>query len=304
MAIMVVLCLCWGLNQVGIKIANAGFSPIFQAGLRSVGACILLWLWMRWRGIPLFRRDGSLWVGILVGLLFAGEFLFLYWGLVHTGASRAVLFLYTAPFIVALGVHFLVPGEQLRGLQVIGLLAAFGGVVLAFGDSLRLPSGEELYGDALCFIGAVFWGLSTVLVKASRLALLSPSKTLLYQLVVSAVVLLAASAAIGEPGVTDPTLLMFACLAYQIVVIAFISYLTWFWLISRYPASRISAFSFLTPLFGLAAGAILLAEPVTSLLLLAMLLVAAGIYLVNRRDAVLPALAAVEVPLSGQQQGP
>mgnify|MGYP001552235395 CR=1 FL=1 len=276
MALMVVLCLCWGLNQVAIKVASAGFSPLFQAGLRSVAAGILLWLWMRRHRIPLFRRDGSLWPGILVGLLFAGEFLFLYWGLLHTGASRAVLFLYTSPFIVAIGVHFLVPGEQLRSLQVIGLLAAFGGVVLAFGDSLRLPSGGELYGDALCFIGAVFWGLSTVLVKASRLARLSPSKTLLYQLVVSAIVLLGASAFMGEPGLTDPTPLMLACFGYQVVVIAFISYLSWFWLISHYPASRVSAFAFLTPLFGLAAGALLLSEPVTSLLLVAMVLVAAG----------------------------
>jgi len=280
--IMVVLCAFWGFNQVAVKLTNAGISPVLQAGFRSIGSLALVWAWSALRGTPLFRRDGSLLPGLLVGLLFAAEFIFLYPGLMFAGASRAVLFLYTAPFVVAIGAHFFVPGERLRRVQVAGLLAAFVGVAIAFRDALTLPGQRELFGDALCFVGAIFWGSSTVLVKASRLARVSPDKTLFYQLAVSALVLPLVSRGLGEPGIIALTPLVVALLGFQIVIVSFLSYLTWFWLMTRYPASTLSAFSLLTPLFGLLAGGLLLHEPITPALLAAAMLVIVGIYLVNR----------------------
>lgn len=280
--LMVVLCACWGFNQVAIKLTNAGISPMLQAGLRSLGSAVLVWAWAAHRGVRLFSRDGSLGLGLLIGLLFAGEFVFLYSGLVYTTASRAVLFLYTSPFVVALGAHVVIPGERLRPQQVAGLAAAFLGVVLAFGDALAAPSGYALLGDAMALVAAILWGVTTLVVKATRLARLAPEKTLLYQLGVSALVLPALSFAVGEPGIVAPTPLVLAMLLYQVVAVAFVSYLAWFWLVTRYPAGRLSSFSFLTPLFGLAAGALLLGEPVTWALGLALALVAAGIFLVNR----------------------
>jgi len=283
--LMVLLCACWGFNQVAIKLANAGISPMLQAGIRSAGSALLLWAWSAHRGVALFRRDGSLGLGILIGLLFGGEFIFLYWGLVFTSASRAVLFLYTAPFTVALGAHLFVPGERLRPLQVLGLASAFAGTAAAFGEALRFPTYRELLGDGLAFVAALLWGATTVMVKASRLASISPHKVLLYQLGVSALMLPALSWAAGERGVVAATPLVLAMLAYQIVVIAFASYLAWFWLVSRYPAGRLASFSFLTPLFGLLAGALVLAEPISAALVAALILVALGIYLVNRAPA-------------------
>lgn len=281
-AIMVLLCVFWGFNQVAIKLVNAGISPVLQAGIRSIGSLLLLWLWSARRGTPLFRRDGTFWVGLLVGVMFAGEFVPLYWGLVFAGASRAVLFLYTAPFFVALGAHFFVPGERLRRLQVSGLVCAFVGVAIAIGDGFALPQSNEFLGDLLVLTAGFFWGATTVVVKASRLARISPSKTLFYQLAVSALVLPLVSWSFGEPGVIALTPLVLGLLAFQIVVISFVSYLTWFWFMTKYPASTLSAFSLLTPIFGLAAGGLILDEPITPALLLAALLVAGGIYLVNR----------------------
>lgn len=289
--LMVLLCACWGLNQVAIKLANAGISPMLQAGIRSFGAALLLWGWSGHRGVALLRRDGSLGLGILIGLLFGGEFIFLYWSLVFTAASRAVLFLYTAPFFVALGAHVFIPGERLRPRQALGLASAFAGTALAFGDALRLPSDRELLGDGMAFIAALLWGATTVVVKASRLARISPHKTLFYQLGVSALFLPALSWAAGERGVLAPTPLVLAMLAYQIVAVAFVSYLAWFWLIARYPAGRLASFSFLTPLFGLLAGALLLGEPVSPALAAALVLVAIGIYLVNRAPTLIPVAA-------------
>jgi len=283
MAAMVGLSAVWGFNQVAAKVANAGISPLMQAGLRSAGAAVLLLAWSLARGTPLFRRDGTLVAGLAAGLLFAGEFAFLYAGLQYTTASRAVVFFYTAPFVVAVGMHLLVPSERLGRNQVVGLLAAFVGIVAAFGETLTLPSGPQWIGDLMMLAAAALWGGTTVLVRATSLSHIAADKTLFYQLVVSGVALPLASPLIGEPGFTDPTAVAWASLAWQTVGVAFASYLAWFHLVARYPATRLSAFSFLAPLFGMVFGAVLLGERITPGLGLAMVLVAVGIRLVNRR---------------------
>jgi len=283
--ILVALCASWAFQQVTIKIANDGVSPILQSGIRSVGAAVLLGIWMAVRRKPILERDGTLWWGIAAGLLFAGEFVLIYWGLEFTHASRAVIFLYVSPLVVALGAQLFVPGEHLQRIQVLGLCCAFAGIAVAFRDSLSLPTHRMLIGDVMLVGAAVLWGATTVLVKASPLSKIEPGKTLLYQLAVSAVVLPLGSLAMNEPGVVTMTPLIAGCLVYQTVWVAFITYLAWFWLVRRYPASRLASFTFLTPLFGVVAGGVLLNEPITKLLLLSLVLVSTGIYLVNRPGA-------------------
>jgi drug/metabolite transporter (DMT)-like permease len=288
MLVMVALCAAWGLNQVAIKVANTGIPPVLQAGLRGLGAGVLVFLWSRWRGVRLFERDGSLWFGVLIGILFAGEFVLLNWGLVFTTASRAIIFMYLAPFVVAVGAHLFIPGERLGLAQLAGLLCAFAGMATAFADALRLPTHREMLGDVMIVGAAVLWGATTVVVKASRLARSSPSKVLLYQLAGSAA-LLPLSPLLGEKINLAPPALALAAFAYQTLLVAFVTYLAWFWLIAHYPASRLSAFSFLAPLFGVLAGHLLLDEQVTSLLAGALALVGLGIYLVNRAHGAAPA---------------
>ncbi|CAA6605689.1 putative permease (Drug-metabolite transporter DMT family) [Rhodospirillaceae bacterium LM-1] len=282
MALLALLCLLWGLQQVSIKLANEGVSPVMQAGIRSIGATALLWIWMTLRGQKLLERDKSLIPGLIAGTLFAVEFLCIYWGLSYTTASRSIIFIYTAPFVVALGAQLFLPHEKLRLLQAMGLGCAFLGIVIAFADGWTLASPTMLYGDLLALAGAVLWGATTVLVKATVLARISPAKTLFYQLAVSALALVPASILMGEPGITMLSPLVVGCLLFQTVIVAFASYLAWFWLVAHYPAARLASFTFLTPLFGLAAGGIILSEPITPLLLAALALVAAGIWLVNR----------------------
>jgi drug/metabolite transporter (DMT)-like permease len=284
-AVMVVLCASWGLQQVAVKVANQGVSPVLQCGIRSIGAAMMIATWMVIRRKPLFEKDGTWWWGFAAGLLFTGEFILIYWGLDFTNASRAVIFLYTSPFVVALGAQFLIPGEHLRPLQIIGLFCAFAGIAIAFRDALQFPTYRMLIGDSMLAGAAVLWGATTVLIKVGPLSKIRPDKTLLYQLAVSAVVLPLASAAMGEPGVIRISPLIAGCLVYQVVWVAFITYLTWFWLICRYPVSRLASFTFLTPFFGVLAGAVLLDEVITKSLVAALVLVAAGIYLVNRPKA-------------------
>ncbi len=282
MTILLVLCMSWGLQQVAIKVANRGISPLFQAGIRSMGATAFVWIWMAVRRETLMERDGTLWWGIAAGLLFSAEFILIYWGLDYTHASRAVIFLYMSPFVVALGAQLFIPGEHLRTIQVVGLCCAFVGIVVAFRDSLSYPTYRMLMGDGMLAVAAVLWGATTVLIKASPLARIKPSKTLLYQLAVSAVVLPLGSLAKNEPGIFLMTPLVAGSLVYQTVWVAFITYLAWFWLIRNYPPSRLASFTFLTPLFGVIAGGVLLSEPITGSLVLALVLVGTGIFLVNR----------------------
>ncbi|HEX2114705.1 MAG TPA: DMT family transporter [Alphaproteobacteria bacterium] len=282
--LMVVLCTLWALNQVAIKIAIVGIPPVLQAGLRSLGGAVLVWLWSSLHGVKLLERKDPLGAGLFVGVLFATEFLFLYCGLAFTTASRSVLLLYTAPFAVAVGAHLFVPGERLRTVQVVGLVLAFLGVVLVFGDALRLPTRQELIGDAMVFLAAMLWGATTIVIKATRLASTHPNKILFYQIALSGVLLTAVAPLFGAISI-DLQPLVLSSVAFQVVIVTFASYLTWFWLVTRYPASRLAAFSFLTPVIGVPAGALLLDEPVSWGLLVALVLVASGIYLVNKAPA-------------------
>ena len=281
-SMMIVLCMSWGFNQITIKVAAAGISPIMQAGLRSIIATALLLAWAQLRGIALFRRDGTLAAGMAAGALFAAEFVFIYAGLAHTAASRMVVFIYLAPCLTALGLQWFVPGERLNAGQWTGVALAFLGVALAFADGFSTAKGSTLIGDAFGVIAAALWAATTVLIRSTRLTSASATKTLFYQLGISALVLPLASMLAGEAGVIALTPMVLASLAYQSVIVAFASYLAWFWLLTRYLAGRIAVFSFLTPLFGVAFGVVLLSEPLSAAFLAAALLVGAGIVLVNR----------------------
>ncbi len=284
MTTLFILCICWGLNHVAIKATIGEVPPLMQSSIRSIGATLCLLVWMTAKRIPLFEKDGTLWPGIAAGLLFAFEFLLIYWGLEFTNASRSIIYVYTAPFFVALGAYWLIPGETIGRNQIIGLVVAFSGILVAFGDALSLPTHKELIGDAMIFFAAFLWGATTVLVKASKLAVIAPSKTLLYQLAVSAVILPIGSLAFGEPPIDTLSALAASSLFFQTVIVAFLSYLGWFWAVRHYPAARLSSFTFLTPLFGVIFGGWLLGEPLSPALLAALVLVGIGIYVVNRPD--------------------
>jgi drug/metabolite transporter (DMT)-like permease len=282
---LVVCCFLWGLNQVAAKAALPEIGALWQAALRSTGAAALLWLWARARGISLFDRDGTLPGGLLAGALFAAEFFCIFVGLQFTTASRMVVFIYTSPFVVALGMPLISRAERLHAVQAIGLVLAFAGVASAFSEGFSQPAAgpQQWIGDALGVLAGILWGATTLAIRATKLTHASAEKTLFYQLAVSAVLLLAGAAATAPPPLHALSPLAWGSLAFQVVVVSFASYLVWFWLIRHYPATRIASFTMLTPVFGLILGALLLAEPITARLLIALATVAAGILLVNRK---------------------
>ena len=278
-------CLFWGLQQVLIKATIAELPPMFQASLRLWGATALLWLWCLARGVPLLSKDGSLTVGLLAGGLFAAEFACIYLGLQATTASRLTVFLYTSPFWVAVLVPLWVKSEKLRGLQWLGLLCAFAGVAFALREGLVGGGVISVRGDILALAAGMLWGVTTVVIRASRLSKISAEKLLFYQLAVSAATFPLVSLALGEAWVWRFSPFAITSLLLQTVVGAFASYLAWMWMLGRYPATKISVFVFLTPLFALLFGALWLKEAVTPGLLAALGAVALGIVLVNRQPA-------------------
>jgi len=278
-AIMVGLTFSWGLNYVAAKISYAGYDPVFLSIARSVIGGFCVFLWCRWRGIPLFNRDGTLVAGIAVGTLFGIEFLCLYVGLEHTTVARNTLLVNSMPFWMLVGGHFLL-GEPISLRKSLGLLLAFAGLAVVFSDKLG-GGGDMLFGDLLSLGSGFFWALTNILIKRSKLVEASAEKLLLYQLSGAAIVGVLVMPLAGAP-VRDPALLPTLALIFQAVYIVAFTYVLWFWLLRRYPASGLSSFTFLSPVFGVLCGALFLKEPLTMRIFLALGLIAAGLIIVNR----------------------
>jgi drug/metabolite transporter (DMT)-like permease len=286
MSLMLVLCICWGLQQVAVKVAAPSINPVAQMALRSLVAAALVTLLMTWQRASFSVRDGTLWPGVMAGILFAGEFLCISVGLSYTTASHMVVFLYTAPIFTVLGLQWRVRGERLQPHQWLGIVLAFLGMAFAFSNGLMQHGPhavDTLIGDLLGVLAGALWGATTVLIRSSVLSETPPAKTLLYQLAVSGVLLMLAALAAGHLERIDMSRIAWASLFFQSVVVTFASYLAWFWILRRYLASRVSVFAFLTPLFGVAFGVLLLDEPFSGRFAAGAALVLAGIVLVNQR---------------------
>ncbi|WP_322978000.1 DMT family transporter [Pseudomonas sp. C11] len=281
--LMLLLCAIWGSQQVAIKLAAPDVAPMLQVALRSGIAAVLvglLLLWQRgWQG-----WIGCTWrAGVLAGVLFALEFFFIALGLRHTSASHMAVFLYTAPIFSALGLHLLLPSERLRRLQWLGIALCFAGVVMAFGvgGSWADIDGGILLGDALGLCAGMAWGATTVVVRGSRLSEAPAGLTLFYQLAVAFVLLLGYALAVVDLGQVRWSPLAIGSIVLQGVVVSFFTYLAWFWLLRRYLASNMAVFSFMTPLFGVTFGVLVLDEPLTLNFIIGAALVLSGITLVS-----------------------
>jgi drug/metabolite transporter (DMT)-like permease len=283
-ALMLVLCLSWGFNQIAVKLALPDIPPMMQALIRSAGALPVMLLIGWLRGVKFFERDGTLGPGLLAGVLFGTEFALIFTGLVFTSASRAAVFLYTAPFFVALG-SYQVLGERLSALQWSGLALSFAGVALAIGVPQANVDAKVLLGDLLVVGGGALWGATTLIAKGTRLRNAAPEKALSYQVAVSIPILGGASWLSGETITHMPGLLSISLLVYQAVWVVACTFVLWFALVKVYSVSKLSSFTFITPLFGVVGAYFILHDPLTLAFGVAALLVIAGLYLVNKPDA-------------------
>lgn len=270
-----------GFNQVVIKVTNDGLQPVFFAALRSFGGAALIYTWIRWRGIELTLPRATWPAGVMIGAVFAFEFICLFIALDLTTVTRTSVLLYTMPLWLALAAHILIPGERLTRVKSIGLGLAFAGVVVALVARGGAPGQGALLGDLLALLAAFFWAAIALIVRATALKSVRPEVQLLWQLVISAPILLFAAVFFG-PFLREPSLIHWAGLTFQIVAVVSAGFLFWFWLLKIYPASSVAAFAFLSPIFGVGLGWLILGEPVGPGILIALVLVCAGLVLINR----------------------
>lgn len=281
--LMVGLCFCFGMQQVALKASAQDMAPVLQIALRSGLAALLV------VGLMLFRKERLVQIaqtwkpGLAVSVLFFLEYLFLGQALHYTSASRSVVFLYTAPIFTALILHFLEVSERMAPLQWGGILLAFGGIGTAFFGHQAgsgQGAGQSWLGDALALLAGAVWGVTTVVIRMSSLARVPAKQTLLYQLVGACVFLLPVAAIMHLTAVHVTPILLLS-LGYQVFVLSFVAFLLWFWLLRHYQASRIGVLSFMTPLFGVLLGAVLLHEPVEPGFVSGAVLVVAGLVIVS-----------------------
>jgi drug/metabolite transporter (DMT)-like permease len=282
-ALMLMLCLSWGFNQIAVKLVLPDVPPMLQALTRSAGALPVLLIIAWVRGVRLFERDGTLWPGLSAGVIFGIEFVLIYRGLLLTSASRAAVFLYTAPFFVALG-SYLFLGERLRASQWGGLGLSFAGVALAIGVPQANVDANVVLGDLMIVGGGALWAATTLLVKATALIKAPAEKGLGYQVALSIPILGFAAWLTGEKITHIPHALSLSLLAYQAFWVVGLTFTLWFALVKTYSASKLSAFTFITPLFGVVAAYVIMDDQLTPVFGVAALLVIVGLYLVNKPD--------------------
>jgi len=267
-----------GLNQVLIKFVNVGIAPVFQAGLRSMCAFIVVWIIAKVLGRGLSVTDGSLRPGVLAGGLFAFEFTLLFQALDYISVARASILFYTMPFWVTVAAHVFIPGERITVVKCIGLVFALLGVALTL--NARSEGEFSLLGDFYCLVAAMAWAAIAIIARTTKLQRACPEMQLLYQLAVSAPILLALAMWTGE-FIREPDVIIWAVFAFQVIVVVSIGFLTWFWVLSIYPVANMAMFSFLAPVFGVFFGWLILDEKITISLIFALMFIAAGIMLVN-----------------------
>jgi drug/metabolite transporter (DMT)-like permease len=280
--ILLILCLLWGVNMVAIKFSNRGLAPIFTAGMRSLGASVLMLAWMIYRKQPLVPKGLKLIHPLTVGVLFGLEFVFIYVAQQYTLASRSSIFLFSSPFWVALGAHFLIPGNRLTWSVAGGLMLAFIGLLSIFFEGLFSYSRSILFGDFLMLLAALSWAATTIYIKRFLVWKCTPFQTLLYQILFSVPIMLLLSLIMEKTPIRHIDGLILLSFFYQTFIVAFLSYWAWFYLIHIYPVTRLAAFSFITPLSGVFMSHLILGEPLSLGLILALVLVSVGIYWVNK----------------------
>jgi drug/metabolite transporter (DMT)-like permease len=287
MVSLIILTLLWGFNYAAIKYSNQGVSPVFAATLRSIIASICGVIYCVKKGERLFHTDIILFHGFMVGLLFGLEFACIYFGMLYTDAARSALFIYLSPFVVAIGAHFFLKGDRLNFLKTSGLIIAFTGIFVVFGGRPKTAKPTMLIGDILEIMAAFLWGATTLYIKRFMAEKVHPINTFLYQLIFSIPILFIVSLILEPRWIYGIDPYIVASLFYQSVIVAFISYFIWFKLIHEYSVSRLSAFTFFTPIFGVLFGILFINEEPTVSLMVGLPLVSAGIFFVNwrKRDA-------------------
>ncbi|MFZ1469822.1 MAG: DMT family transporter [Paracoccaceae bacterium] len=269
-------------NQITVKLVNAGLQPVFFAGLRSALAIGFVWAWLAWKGRPPRLQRHVLGQGLLIGAVFAAEFLLLFVALDLTTVGRASVLMYSMPLWFAFLAHFGL-SERITPPKAAGLALAFCGTAWAILAGARGGEGN-LIGDFCALGAALCWAATAYIARRPVMRQIGPEMQLFWMVLVSAPLLLVVSPLFG-PLIRDLQPIHLVYLGLQSSVVVAGGFITWLWLLSAYPASTVAAFSFLSPILAILFGALVFGETLSPAILGPGVLVALGIILINRAAA-------------------
>lgn len=279
---LIIFSVLLGLNQVLVKLVNVGMHPVFQVAMRSTLAIlpILIYCYVTKKKIDFF--DGSFFPGVIAGILFAIEFIFLFSALDYSTVTRVSLIFYTMPVWLTLGAHFLIKDDKLNMNKSLGLIIALTGLILAVYQPISSYSLNQFYGDIFSILASFCWAMIAIMLKTSRLTRSSPETQLLYQLIVSGIILLPISLLLDD-FIRDLNTQLILIFSFQVIIIMCMGFIGWLWVMSRYSASSTSSFAFLTPIFGVLFGWLIMDDIINEQIYLSLFLTCLGIYLINKK---------------------
>ena len=279
---LIIFSILLGLNQVLVKLVNVGMHPVFQVALRSTLAIfpILIYCYLTKKKINFF--DGSLVAGIIAGVLFAVEFIFLFTALDYSTVTRVSLIFYTMPVWLSLSAHFLIKNDKPNFNKIVGLAIALLGLVLAIYEPISSYTSKQFYGDLYSLLASFCWAAIAIMLKSSRLARAAPETQLLYKLIVSGIILLPISL-LFDDFIRDINTNLILIFSFQVIVIMCLGFIGWLWVMSKYSASSTSSFAFLTPIFGVLFGWLIMGDIINLQIYLSLFLTCLGIYLINKK---------------------
>jgi drug/metabolite transporter (DMT)-like permease len=277
----VLISILWGANSVVIKLGLQDALPLRLAGMRVVvgGIVICLWAWSTGRFVG-FRVERREWQPLAVlGLLFSVQMAATNIGTWLTSAAHATILvnLYAVHTVVL--AHFMIPGDRLSVRKLGGVLVAYSGIVVLFASQWS-HGAPTLLGDVIVTVAGILLAERTVFL-ARAVRRLDPVKLLLAQAVVGTACFALASFLV-EPAPTRWTARLAGSIAYQGVLISGFNFVVNLALLRDYRPSALSAFFLTQPIFGVVAAALVAGDPLTPVLVLACVAVAAGIGLTYR----------------------
>ena len=279
---LIIFAILLGLNQVLVKLVNVGMHPVFQVALRSTLAIIPILLFCYFTKKKIIFNDGSLIPGLISGVLFAIEFILLFTALDYSTVTRVSLIFYTMPVWLTLSAHFLIDDDKLSRKKIIGLTLAIFGLILAIYEPNEKYSSKQFFGDLYTLLASFCWAAIAIMLKISRLKKSIPETQLLYQLIVSGVILLPISFLFNDY-IRDINLSLILIFVFQVIVIMCLGFIGWLWVMSKYSASGTNSFMFLTPIFGVLFGWLIMNDNINLQIYLSLFLTCLGIYVINQK---------------------
>jgi len=275
----VFLCALFGANAVAIKISLSGLGVFTTAGLRFSMASVAVFIWARITGRSFHIKKGQIHQLLIISMMFTVQLSLFYLGISKSNASRATLMVNLQPFFTLFLAHFFISGDRITKRKTLGIMLGFTGVIFVFMEKKGVTTDFHA-GDLIILFAAFLWACNAVYTKRIIHAF-KPFHMVLYPMIFSVPFFFL------EGFVWDSTMIahvdakIFCALLYQGLVAASFCFVAWITLLQKYGAVALHSFIFIMPVSGVLLGGLVLREPITVNIIIALLLIVSGILLVN-----------------------